>query len=908
LDSVAQLNSLPLASLAQSRSLPKQREQQQQLQQTMTTLVAVVSLVCAALWSHALFERLQVIPLSSPSQVTRETVLFSENAFYYAHYADALAAPNLSALLHTATHDARSEFGHEINALQRFNLFPELFLALAHRLMGQFADRFRFYYTAVALAFGVGVAAKVFFVAGIVRRRQAQAESSVRGVLPAIAVVLLLTSAFVHYSRLELHIALRENFGVPAFFLVLAALAPVLDAGRLSVPSALALVGATTLFLLVWQFATFLMFTLVGCLAVVYAMQLLSRALLLQILALFGTALAVFALLMFGSSPMYTYRSLFFVVALGLAVSATAFGGADDRSSVVAHAAVFLRRIFGFAIVTVVVFTALKQLTTSDDDGHIFDVLLVRLGLKPHGDRFHIRIYTTQAEFDGPAWTLIESMFTSGVIPAGVVGALAAVWRFRELRASEMLAIGMSIVAVMMFLLMMRFQVLATPLVISTSAILCGPFIDSFAESALAILVGSTGGSKPASGVSVTPAWTRIVHGALVVALFATLANSATRSLRSMWDLDFAHNTFQDPGDSGPQLCRWVRHNADRSVFATDMVTSSLIRLCSNASVICHPQYEDARLRARVREVYELFGARDLPYLYNIARKVRADFVILHKNHCAHKVGDGSRFLSVIDRDWEAQGNALGPDSLCETAFDYHTGRLPYFDLVHQTKHHWVLRVRAPNESPSSGAPSYIERLKRGRDPTDGYALCSLAQHAQDVLHDHALSQQLYTAALASLAPDAMCLSLQARQFEQNAPMRAHELYRKSLELEPWNPEVLSNYAIFLDEAGDERQRIEAGALYRRAIQHGRSNPTYYGNYAIYLEINRDERAAEQYELAAVSAMCDSNTLCAYSIYLFNRKQTYKAQVMMQRAGRRDPNNACFTQHRASVGDNLLPK
>jgi hypothetical protein len=491
----------------------------------------------------------------------------------------------------------------------------------------------------------------------------------------------------------------------------------VLDAGRLTLRSALAVVGATTLFLLVWQFATFLMFTLVGCLAVVFAMQLVERALLLQLLALFGTALAAFALLMFGSSPMYTYRSLFFVVSLALAVSAAVFGGADDRSSLVARIGVLLRRVIAFAVVCAVVFTALKRLTASDDDGHIFDVLLVRLGLKPHGDRFHIRIYTTQAEFDGPAWTLIEQLATNGVIPAAVCGALAAVWRFRELRASEMLALGMAVVSTTMFLLMMRFQVLATPLVVSASAILCGPILESCADSALALIGG--GGKSTVHEA----AWRRAARGGLVVALLAVLASTANRSLRSMWDLDFAHNTFADPGDSVTQLCRWVQRNADHGVFAADMVTGPQIRLCSNASIVCHPQYEDSGLRARVREVYELYGARDLPYLYNIARKVRADHVVLHKNHCAHKVGDGSRFLSVVDRDWEAQGNVLGPDSLCETAFDYHTGKLPYFDLVHQTKHHWVLRVRAPGETPSG--VGYIERLKRGRDPTDGAMRCA---------------------------------------------------------------------------------------------------------------------------------------------------------------------------------------
>jgi hypothetical protein len=49
-------------------------------------------------------------------------------------------------------------------------------------------------------------------------------------------------------------------------------------------------------------------------------------------------------------------------------------------------------------------------------------------------------------------------------------GAGAALYRLRELRAPELLALGMAVrVGGIMFLLMMRFQVLATPLAVSAS-------------------------------------------------------------------------------------------------------------------------------------------------------------------------------------------------------------------------------------------------------------------------------------------------------------------------------------------------------------------------------------------------------------------------------------------------------
>jgi Flp pilus assembly protein TadD len=830
-------------------------------------ILPLVSSLLAGAFALALFRRMHVIPLQSESTTVRESVLYSENAFYYSHFADVLARGDWAAPLA----DARSEFGHTINAVQRFNLTPELALAVLARVLGPAVDRLDVYAAGTCLWFGLGVGLAVALVARI-------GKSS----LAAGAALAALAASFTHASRIELHLALRENFGMTALFLLLYVLCGVLDRERLrGVRDAAAVVGAVALFLLVWQFATFLMFALVACLAVIYALQLVSRALLLQLLALFGVALGLFALLMFGSAPMYTYRSLFFSTSVSLALSSALLGGDGDTTSLAARAAVFARRCVAFAVAAAVTATLLKfVMVAGDDDDHIFDVLMVRLGLQQHGDRFQVRVYTTQAEFDGPAWSVLESMHQRGLSGVLLCGAGATLYRLRELRAPELLVLGMAAVGGIMFLLMMRFQVLATPLVVCACAIVCGPLMS------LAATPGAKAGAE-------------LTRRGVVLGLVALLGAVAVTQVRSAWNLDFAFNSFPDPGDAIPRLCSWVRRNADRSVFATDMVTGSQLRLCSNASIVCHPQYEDAGLRARTRKVYELHGHRHVDYLYSIARQVRADFVVLNKQHCAHKISDGSRSLSIVDRDWEAQGNVLGPDSLCESAFEYRVGGKPFFDLVHNTKQHWVLRVRDPGER-LDGAPSYVDRLLRGADAESGAALCSLAEHARSV-GDEPLAQQLYAAARTTATPDAACLSQQAREFEASKPAYAHELYRKSLQLEPRNAELLSNYAIFLDETGDAKQREEAGALYRRAIQHGPWNPTYAGNYAIFLEINKDERAREYYERAAASAMCDANTLCAYAIFLHNSREVAQARAMMQRAQKKDANNQCVRQHGHSV-------
>ena len=43
--------------------------------------------------------------------------------------------------------------------------------------------------------------------------------------------------------------------------------------------------------------------------------------------------------------------------------------------------------------------------------------------------------------------------------------------------------------------------------------------------------------------------------------------------------------------DAEPNLCRWIRRNGnEKMVIASNMVTSALIRACTNASLLIHPQ------------------------------------------------------------------------------------------------------------------------------------------------------------------------------------------------------------------------------------------------------------------------------------------------------------------------------
>jgi hypothetical protein len=122
-------------------------------------------------------------------------------------------------------HDNRSEHGHEINALQRFNIWPEFALAETFRVanaltrggLASIMDAMTFYVLGVYATFGIGVVALV----RLSRRLASDGSSTKAGWIAGTATLLLAACNYHHITRVQLHPPLRENFGVPvsnAFF------------------------------------------------------------------------------------------------------------------------------------------------------------------------------------------------------------------------------------------------------------------------------------------------------------------------------------------------------------------------------------------------------------------------------------------------------------------------------------------------------------------------------------------------------------------------------------------------------------------------------------------------------------------------------------------------------------------
>ena len=162
---------------------------------------------------------------------------------------------------------------------------------------------------------------------------------------------------------------------------------------------------------------------------------------------------------------------MFFSAALSLIVCCLLFGDVNEGRKGSRALASFIVRIVVFLTLFGALLFAIKRVArlqsggaSSDDDSHIFDVLLVRLGLRHHNDDFQIRIYTTQNEF-APAKLEVYEQLTRGlVLPLSVVGAVLRFLRFSTLRAVDWFLLAMLAAVVSMMAIMMRFQVLASPM------------------------------------------------------------------------------------------------------------------------------------------------------------------------------------------------------------------------------------------------------------------------------------------------------------------------------------------------------------------------------------------------------------------------------------------------------------
>jgi hypothetical protein len=347
------------------------------------------------------------------SEVEREMSFRTEMGLYYSYYKTIVTAPTLREGLHQITSDNTTEFPTTLNALQRFNILPEVVIGASFRLFsavtksanivtktcfqvdrGQglspiqscvgLGEPVYFYVTSVFLINAVypGV---LFLLATFM------SNSIFGGILSTSAFIFNLTES----TRVMWTPPLRESFAMPFLFLQLLVVSNIIRNQKRGVKWSLILALPTVSYMLPWQFAQFVMVTQCLALGGLMAINMLSVGVVMTIIGGISLAFVVNILLQFGNTMLLTS----FLPACLLALWTTCIVQHVTKDArcprlPVLRSFLLLSMLVGLTAVIKVIIT---MATGIEDDAHIGNLLKAKF--TSYKD-FHTEIYVCAPEFD----------------------------------------------------------------------------------------------------------------------------------------------------------------------------------------------------------------------------------------------------------------------------------------------------------------------------------------------------------------------------------------------------------------------------------------------------------------------------------------------------------------------------
>ncbi|KHN78535.1 C-mannosyltransferase dpy-19 [Toxocara canis] len=594
----------------------------------------------------------------------REMVYRTEMGLYYSYYKTLITAPTLYVGLHEITHDNVTEYGHTINTLKRFNLYPEVILGAAYRLFKRvvaltkwkaetcwrvnrgdnlppvescegIGNQHYFYVWNVFALFGT-VAAVVFFISIIV-------GGSVFGGLIAACCFF-----FNHgeATRVQWTPPLRESFGYPVFILQILVVTYILRNNRSGLMWTFSVAALTTTFMLFWQFAAFALSTQVGSLFGTFILDFVPTSTIATIVRGHAIGFGIAYILLFGNEMLLT--SLFlssvitFLLILGL-------DGTLNRIRfrplyLLVNSVVFIGGTLGIKV-------AIGRAVHINDDEHIFDILRSKF---TNFANFHTRLYTCAREFDFLGVDFLTPVSLTLLLPAAVVTAqLLCTYMARfELpfcltrngsRNKQYAEIVYNAIQCVCFAIMagmiMRLKLFFTPHLCIMAAVLANT---KFVSQAI--------GRRISIGL----------HRFILVALVAMMAVKGVQNIQKQRGIQ---GEYSNPEQE--KLFEWiVKNTRSDAVFAGTMPVMANVKLSTNRPIVNHPHYEDAMLRARTLKVYSMYSKKPLSEVHAALKDMRVEYFVYQPELCIpHPTKPECSYRSIWDLE---DPKNIDRESLCD--------------------------------------------------------------------------------------------------------------------------------------------------------------------------------------------------------------------------------------------------
>jgi len=600
-------------------------------------------------------------------EVEREISFRTEQGLYYSYFKQLVHSKSLSVGFQDLQCDNKTESGHSINILQRFNIYQEVVLAAVYKIYDFRLKPILFYTYSVFCLQGV-------YLSSLYLISWTLSGSWLTGVLTSILVCV---NRF-DVTRVQFTVPLREHFSLPFIFMQFFFVGKYLSFRQTSsnyvVMTWIYISGV--LFTICWQFSQFVMLIQSLVLFVLATVGLADRERVCRVLLVFLTIMLTVWYLQFYQTMLIT--SL--VVSL-VPVAVLSLQSQSDLSTPVGllnNIAVASLRVIVALAVTVCLNIITKIWLNQTADNHIFKFLKNKFA--QDSTDFETQLYLCNEAFKWLGAETYKRMLSGMALPvyllytllmvASYVSLTCAKWRQssgsvetnNQTQAQTHTVLTRSDSKAKMYhsaqqktsvkaklgswyleqlslkqdtCFHVALSVCLGLLAVSTLRMKCfwSPYICLLASAGVAdptlwsmiISKGSGGCSRATVNL--------VRHIALVCFIIVLVSKHKPVYEQEMSDL----REFYDPDTV--DLMQWLEQRTPPdSVISGSMQLMAGVKLCSGRTITNHPHFEDLSLRERTKELYQVYAKSSPETVHAILTRYKANYVILEDSIClAHR-------------------------------------------------------------------------------------------------------------------------------------------------------------------------------------------------------------------------------------------------------------------------------
>jgi hypothetical protein len=636
------------------------------------------------------------------SNLEREMSFRTEAGLYYYYFKSLVADQNynhlndslINLINHVMINDNRTEYPSTINSLNRFNLYPEIFVAFLYRTATSLNLLSKTCWQVSRDEDGMppiesceGLLEPIYFYSKFI--------FVLNGFSPAFLFILcwllndysLLSGLigclcyFYNHSeatRVMWTPALRESFSFPFHLLQMISLT-ILIKSNLNKFNEFVLSISILINLLTWQFSQFSLATQTLSLFLTYSIGFLPKYKLIAIIRAKTLALVVCFILMFANKMLIT--SLFSSLLCSIWIICSIETKFNSKSKVFN---LFLRLILLLVLICVFKSSFFKYLIQSKDDSHIWDILKSKFNSSFR--TFDTSLYLCSREFDFiDSQTLIKLTKTCLIPISGLVFIFYGIiliekfvfYNDNEIKNTDSLICYNSAQLVaysIMALLIMRLKLFWTPhLCIYVSFLAQNRKEYNFFELLFEKIFRKNNFNK----------------NLIIILVLGVISYQGLNNLKLQRSTQGQYSDY-----SMEKMIVWINNNTFiDDTFVGSMPTMANVKLSTNRPIANHPHYEHEELRERVRKIYSLlYGYRDVYELSKLVKnKLQAKYLILEAHLCRSFPKDkpecGMANIAHIGLEKTSSKQA------CMHLLEQNVNAVRFFKKVFENKNYFVFRI-----------------------------------------------------------------------------------------------------------------------------------------------------------------------------------------------------------------------